>query len=203
MIDVEQFMQLAREEITEGDLVGRIILDRLPFTFESKKQYFQWRAALAEGIQVDPRDIILVGSAATGRSLSPGKRFKVFDAHSDVDIAVLSPTHFEQSWQWFRSADPVILGLDPDERKLFDQHQKQYVFDGMIAANYFLSYLPFGNEWNRELQRAERYLPPKLRGRKQSVRIYKSSEALRRAQAKSLIVYQNYLRVKDEARESN
>ena len=196
-IEVQEFMQCAREDTPLKELVGRIVLDRLPFTFDTKQQYFHWREILAEGLEVDSRDIVIVGSAATGRSLSPRKRFGVFGSKSDLDIAVISQTHFDRAWHWFRQADPVILGLNDEQRRLFEQHKKAYIFDGMIAANYFLSYLPFGREWNHELQRAERHLPPLLRGRMMSVRIYRDSEALRHAQMTALAAYQSYLRVKD------
>jgi hypothetical protein len=180
-------------------LVSRIVLERLPFMFDTKEQYFHWRQMLAEGLEVDARDIALVGSAATGRSLSARKQFKVFHKKSDVDIAVISTSHFDRAWQWFRRASPTLLGFDPEQRRLFNRHREGYIFDGMIAANVFLSYLPFGAEWNRELQRSEQYLPPALQGRVLSVRIYRDSEALRSAQLEALLSYQSFLRVKEQA----
>ena len=70
-IEISDFMNFVREDERPSDVVGRIILDRLPYTFDSKKQYFSWRGVLGEGLQVDARDIVIVGSAATGRSLNP------------------------------------------------------------------------------------------------------------------------------------
>jgi hypothetical protein len=197
-IEIAEFMALVGQDTRPSQLVGRIILERLPFAFDTKEQYFNWRDMLAEGLEVDARDIIIVGSAATGRSLNSRTQFGVFNKHSDVDIAIISQVHFDRAWQWFRQADPVLLGFQEVQRRLFDRHREGYVFDGMIAANSFLSYLPFGSDWNRELQRSERYLPPILQGRVLSVRIYRDSEALRRAQLKSLISYQTYLRSKRE-----
>lgn len=174
-------------------LVGTLIIDRLPFTFDDKQQYFTWRHALGEGLEVDPRDIVIVGSCATGRSLNPRKQFRPLNQASDVDIAVVSSRHFDIAWSWFRRTNPIILGLDDKGQRLFAQHQSQYIFDGMIAANYFLSYLPFGADWNRELQRSETYLPSRLRGRPLLMRIYKDSEALRRSQVAGLRGYKTYL----------
>jgi hypothetical protein len=196
-IDIAEFMILAeQQDARPSQLVSRIILERLPFAFDTKEQYFNWRDMLAEGLEVDSRDIIVVGSAATGRSLNSRTRFGVFNKRSDLDIAVISQVYFDRAWQWFRQADPVLLGFQVEQRKLFDRHREAYVFDGMIAANSFLSYLPFGSAWNRELQKSERYLPTLLQGRVLSVRIYRDSEALRRAQLKSLISYQTYLRAR-------
>ncbi|NJP35718.1 hypothetical protein [Micromonospora thermarum] len=195
-IEVPQFMELVLEDEDSRILVGRIVIDRLPYTFETKKQYFTWRDELAEGIQVDARDIIIVGSAATGRSLSAKKKFGVFGSKSDVDIAVVSSRHFDIAWQWFRRVNVNLLNLDDEGLRLFEQHRKQYIFNGMIAANYFLNYLPFGTSWVQELQRCEKYLPSVLRGRKMSVRIYKDNEALREAQMAALNGYRTYLAAK-------
>ncbi|MDG4820270.1 hypothetical protein O7635_00090 [Asanoa sp. WMMD1127] len=196
-IEIPEFMDLVRQGEHPRVLVGRIILDRLPFTFDSKQQYFHWRDELAEGLQVDGRDIMVVGSAATGRSLNPRKRFGVFGRGSDVDIAVVSARHFDLAWQWFRHIDKTLLRLDPEGLRIFNQHENQYIFHGMIAANYFLGYLPFGERWMQELQRSEKHLPPVLRGRVQRVRIYKDNEALRHAQMTSLAAYRSYLSTKE------
>jgi hypothetical protein len=197
-IDIADFMAQVEATTVPNELVSRIILERLPYTFDSKEQYFHWRHMLAEGLQVDPRDILLVGSAATGRSLSALKQFSIFHKRSDVDIAIISLMYFDRAWQWFRQASPALLGFDTEQLRLFKQHRQAYIFDGMIAANVFLSYLPFGSEWNRELQRSEQYLPPRLQGRVLSVRIYRDGDALRKMQLKALLSYQTYLRVKHD-----
>lgn len=197
-IEVAEFMAEARTSTVPSELVSRIVLERLPFKFDSKDQYFHWRHMLAEGLQVDPRDVVLVGSAATGRSLSARKKFSTFNQKSDVDIAVISMSYFDRAWHWFRTANPTLLGFDPEQLRLFNRHREGYIFDGMIAANVFLSFLPFGPEWNRELQRSEQYLPSILRGRVLSVRIYRDNEALRRAQLQALLSYQSYLRNKED-----
>jgi hypothetical protein len=195
-IEVAEFMAEVEVGQVPSELVSRLILERLPLTFDDKEQYFHWRHMLAEGLQVDPRDVMLVGSALTGRSISARKRFSMFHKKSDVDIAIISPSHFDRAWHWFREANPSLLGFDPEQLRLFNRHREAYVFDGMIAANVFLGHLPFGFEWNRELQRSEQYLPPNLRGRVLSVRIYKDNAALRRAQVEAILSYQSYLRAK-------
>jgi hypothetical protein len=192
-IDIPEFMKLVLEDEPMRVLVGRLVLDRLPYTFDTKRQYFVWRDELADGLHVDARDVVLVGSAATGRSLNSRKRFGVFGKGSDVDIAVVSSRHFEMAWQWFRRVNVALLPLDGDGLHLFQQHRRQYVFDGMVAANYFLGFLPFGERWLQELQRCEKYLPAVLRGRRMAVRIYKDNESLREAQMVSLTAYKQYL----------
>lgn len=197
-IQVAEFMAEVETGTVPSELVSRIVLERLPFAFDTKEQYFHWRHMLADGLGVDARDIVLVGSAATGRSLSALKKFSMFHKQSDVDIAVISAAHFDRAWHWFRQANPALFGFDPEQLRLFRRHREGYIFDGMIAANVFLSYLPFGAEWNRELQRSEQYLPGALQGRVLSIRIYRDSEALRKAQLEALLSYQSYLRAKHD-----
>src|SRR5262245_33237993 len=111
-IDIPEFMRLVQEDEPVRVLVGRVVLDRLPYTLETKRQYFIWRDELADGIQVDARDIVLVGSAATGRSLNSRTHFGVFGKTSDVDIAIVSSRHFEAAWQWFRRVNVALLPFD-------------------------------------------------------------------------------------------
>ncbi|MEV4518001.1 hypothetical protein AB0K00_54725 [Dactylosporangium sp. NPDC049525] len=81
-IDIREFMEVVLEEEHPRVLVGRLILERLPYAFDSKAQYLRWRDALADGFQVDARDIVIVGSAATGRSINSRKKFGTFHGKS-------------------------------------------------------------------------------------------------------------------------
>lgn len=177
------------------------LMDRLPFKFDSKREFLQWRDALAEGFGVDGRDVVLVGSAATGRSLSTrrkrGNRHGVFGRGSDLDIAVVSPHHFDVAWRWFRRTNPLFLtGLDEVGRERFEAHKSHYVYEGIIAADYFLSYLPFGDEWSRAMQQTQVLLPTDLRGRLMKTRIYRDFASLREHQAEAIRIYKLYLEAK-------
>lgn len=182
------------------------LMDRLPFKFDSKHEFLRWRDTLAEGFGVDGRDVILVGSAATGRSLSTrskgGRRYGVFRSESDLDIAVVSPHHFDVAWRWFRRTNPLFLtGLDEVGRGRFEAHKSHYVYEGIVAADYFLSYLPFGDEWARAMQQTQVLLPMDLRGRLMKTRIYRDFASLREHQAEAIRIYKTYLEVKREGKD--
>lgn len=173
--------------------VDEVVLERLPYTFESKRQYLEWKHALAEGLEVDPASIYLVGSAATGRSLNPGrKRFGVFKAESDIDVAVVSQPHFDSAWSWLRTADPLFVTGGEEVVDLIKRHRDHYVFDGVISSNDFLSHLPFGDSWSRAMRSSQRHLPDQLSGRRMSIRIYRDQRALRAAVAESFALYRRY-----------
>lgn len=198
-ITIPEFDDAVRSDESLASLASRLVLDRLPHAFGEKQKYLLWRDGLAEGFGVDGRDVVLVGSAGTGRSLNSRKQFGIFTARSDLDLAVVAPIYFERAWLWFREADPLLLPLDDDGRKLFAQHRAQYIYDGMIAANYFLSFLPFADEWLKTLRLSSQRAPLALQGRKVGVRIYKDYRALRAAQMGALTSYRSYLAARPTA----
>lgn len=202
-ISIPEFDDLVLACDTTATGVSRAVIDRLPFIFESKSQFLAWRDALGEGLDVDGRDIALVGSAATGRSLSSRKQFGVFNKKSDIDIAVVSSSHFDAAWRWFRETDPTIVtGLDEVGKAKFAAHRSHYIYEGVIAAEYFLSYLPFGRDWSNALQRTQRLLPSVAQGRYLRTRIYRDARSLRDAQTSALDSYLRVLRNKRDNQEA-
>lgn len=191
-IEIQDFDTIAVSDVRLPLLVGRLVLERLPFTFESKEQYLNWKDRLAKGLSVDACDVYLVGSACTGRSLSPRNQFKVFKLRSDLDIAVVSQHQFDEAWQWFRDTNPDLLNLDDERTALFFRHRDSNIFHGYIASEYFLSYLKFGNEWIRQLQMCEEHLPEALQGRRASIRIYRDAASLRLHLSESMRIFRKY-----------
>lgn len=199
-LDVPTFDDLVCQH-EPAESASLVVLDRLPFAFPSKQSFLAWRDDLASGFGVDGKDVSLVGSAATGRSLSTrskdGKRYGLFRPKSDIDIAAVSPYHFEVAWRWFRTTNPLFLtGLDGEGKRLFERHGENYVFNGMIAADYFLSYLPFGSSWAEAMQRSQRLLPLDLTGRLMKVRIYRDFASLRQHQTEALRIYKRFIEAK-------
>ena len=179
-------------------LADELVLERLPHAFDTKRNYLQWRIGLASGLDLDPSCLRLVGSAATGRSLNPANRYKVFGTKSDLDIAVVSNAHFDIAWSWLRTADPLFVSGGPFVEELIDSHRKHYIYDGVITANSFLSYLPFGTAWSQAMVRSQADLPDNLQGRPMSMRIYRDHHSLRLAVVESLRKYRLYLHADTE-----
>lgn len=191
-LDVPQFDALA-DAHTASKAVSLGIFDRIPFVFETVEQYVTWRDSVALGFGLDGKDLIFVGSAATGRSLSTRKGYGVFNSKSDLDIAAVSSHHFDLAWRWFRSTNPNFLtGMDDDKRKKFNSHKSHYIFDGVIASDYFLSYLPFGDDWGKAMHQSQALLPRQVQGRLMKFRIYKDFAALRASQTEAMALYQKY-----------
>ncbi len=167
------------------DLVNELFFERVPFLFEPLlTQYSPWRCRLSAAINVDPCEIVVIGSAAIGFSLSPAKAFRPFDTKSDVDVAIISDHFFSEAWHHLRTVDITIDSLTPAQRAAVIEHQKKYVYWGCIATDRILSLLPFSREWLAARSNLAAVEP--TAERIINFRLYKDFRALRAYQALGL-----------------
>jgi hypothetical protein len=161
------------------------LYDRIPMLFsDDRTQYIAWKRQLADSIEVDPACITIVGSAATGTSLSPSKNFKPFDDTSDVDVAIISSHHFNVSWRYLRMNGERRLRVDARTRIAWDEHVKRYIYWGTIATDRLLGILPFGLQWLAATTKMSGTSPTE--GRTINLRIYADYESLRAYQLHSV-----------------
>jgi hypothetical protein len=159
--------------------------DCVPFVFSGNRTaYITWKRVLAGKLDVDPACLLIVGSAAVGRSLSPTKNLKEFDASSDIDVAVISAYHFTLGWRYLRSNPARRLSLDPRTRNAWNDHEKTYIYSGTIATDRLLGIMPFAHPW-AEAKKVMKTVPPSM-SRDVNFRIYTDFEALRAYQIRSL-----------------
>jgi hypothetical protein len=182
-------LALQDDLLTSADLARFFthrVLDGVPFIFSGDRaSYVEWRSELAEAIHVDAHGIVMVGSAAYGVSLGPGRNFAAFGSHSDVDVGVVSQHHFELAWRFFRNLGTAArLRLPKKVQISFLEHAPRDVYFGVIATERFLPHLPFGPEWARTLAVMSARDPTKDRNVK--VRLYRDVESLRAYQVRSL-----------------
>ena len=132
-------MQYIKSEIVSRELNGllnELLFEGTPFVFgASTEQYREWRLGLATRIDIDPLELVVVGSAATGYSLAPRKNLKQFDSDSDIDLAIVSEHLLAEAWHQLRTLDPVAVRLTKAEREALDEHAGRYVYWGCIAVN--------------------------------------------------------------------
>jgi hypothetical protein len=165
--------------------VENFLFDRIPEVFGGDRALFvSWKRTLADKIEVDPACIAVVGSAAVGMSLNPTKNFKAFDEASDIDVAVISPYHFNVGWRYLRMNGGRRLRVDERTRIAWDEHVTRYIYWGTLATDRLLGVLPFGLEWLKATS-SMADIPPTLR-RPVNLRIYADYESLRSYQVRAV-----------------
>jgi hypothetical protein len=111
---MEQSILLAKLEAlpSTSRFVEEQLLGAVPWIFGADGEAFSdWRREVAKAARIDQGAVYLVGSAATGYSLSPKKPGREFvpvgGGHrpSDIDIAVVDPALFERTWNTIVSYD--------------------------------------------------------------------------------------------------
>lgn len=92
------------DAIKDGDKDTRDALARLwlsegiPYCFKIQPAIYEsFRLWLSRQLQVQAKEITLIGSARQGFSLSPGENLgRPFGDYSDLDLSIISPSLFEQ-----------------------------------------------------------------------------------------------------------
>lgn len=179
MARVEQkYLDELANDVDKGPddfVVSKWIIERIPSIFNGDyEEFIKTKLFIANRLGIDSCSVIFVGSSCTGFSLNPDKDFKIFDELSDIDIAIISHHYFNIAWHWMKSVD---IGLQKGKvRYSIAQHRSHYIFDGTIATDSFLTYLPFGNEWNSVIKELEKN--PIFCGREVHFRLYQDHKSL-------------------------
>jgi hypothetical protein len=185
-----------REAVSTGGLEAAAdahLFDRVPFIFNNDwDAYRLWKRKFGQMLEVDARNITIIGSAATGFSLNPHKRFRAFNNNSDIDVAVISYLHFQEAWMALRKLNVGSVTSQRD-RISIKEHRERYIYWGCIAADRILPYLPFVSTWTKALSEMAGTEPTE--GRDITVRVYRDYDALRAYHMNSLREIQSELLV--------
>lgn len=116
-----------------------------------------FKMLVSDAMGIGFNNVVMVGSAKTGYSLSPKKFLKSFsdeeECRSDIDIAVVSPQLFDYFWKLFReSYDVTKEGL---YRYICRGIYRGYISDIDLynIDNCRVKWLELSNEATRQLQR--------------------------------------------------
>jgi len=175
----------------QSEFVEERVFEAVPFIFsDDRSSYLTWRRRAATLLDVDPRNLLIVGSAAHGYSIKNGRDFR---ESSDVDLAVVSAMHFDAAWRFLRTARLGTLKCTDEQRNHVRYHAPSYVYHGCIATDYILPILPFGPSWQRAAGRLGLDLPGGVR--EVNFRLYREIEALRSYQEHSHLRLQRHWRI--------
>jgi hypothetical protein len=140
-------------------------------------------------LSVDPKNIVIVGSAGLGFSLNPIKNYKIFDERSDIDIAVISHYHFDIAWFELRHLGTKRLMLNSQERISVNEHVNRLIYWGTIATDKILQLFSFKNEWQKGIDESKR--SNSVFNRDINFRIYNDYDSLRAYTINNLTILQN------------
>ena len=65
----------------------------------SQREYFDLRSEIADHFDLHPNEVLVVGSTKLGFSIVPNKRYDLFGNESDIDVALVSSTLFDEFWK--------------------------------------------------------------------------------------------------------
>lgn len=168
-----------------GSFISHYIFEPIPFAFgDDLSAWIEWKTLLASLIDVDPKDIVLTGSAAVGYSLNPKKNYRPFAVGSDIDCGIVSDFYFDIAWRYLRQLRVSWLSLPSKAKYAITSHRERYVFAGTIATDQILALLPFGKTWAAALERMSSVEPTV--GRDVNLRIYRDYDSLRYYQTQGL-----------------
>jgi hypothetical protein len=174
---------------------SQYLFEGVPHVFQNDLPgYVEWKTELGSRLEIDPRAIAVVGSAALGFSLNPNKALRAFDDASDVDVAVVSHRHFEAAWDHLRSKGFQAL-KSVEAQNAVKAHRRIYIFNGTIATDYLLQYLPFARQWLGAFAYMAGLAPTESRDIK--ARIYRDFDSLREYQLRGVLAARTYLEEHD------
>jgi hypothetical protein len=118
-----------RTERSEEYIVDKWIIDG-PCELFDPDSYLILRRSVASKFGIHPNDVLVVGSAKLGFSISPEKRFRLFHEKSDIDVAVVSSSLFDEVWT--QVLDLKHRGVEWEKAHQF----QEYLFDGWIRPDF-------------------------------------------------------------------
>jgi len=170
------------------EFVEREVLGRCPWIFGDEKLYEMWRRLVADQLGLANESVWIVGSGATGYSLSPfkpGRPFRALTssvgATSDIDIALVAPEVFASAWDTILTFDRLrrLGGSIEDREKI-----RRDVYWGLVGQQS----IPLNTGAARTVitAMAAAGRTPPIRGYPLRCRIYRRLEDLRAYHVNSL-----------------
>lgn len=165
--------------------IDRHFLRHDPFAFPSSDAFLEFRLSATRALDVEAYGVFCIGSGAIGLSLNPrkmdGGKLKVWDELSDLDVAVVSRTHFDQAWKDISHVAQPWTQHEMQELVVSNlRWQRKRLFDGAILAKVLMPALSFGPIWLPALTRLNQfYVELTGREREMNIWIYRDYWSLR------------------------
>lgn len=164
-------LETLKKELTNNEVsvvVNKYILGGNPICFSGREILIsQLKKALAEHFNVHIKNIEIVGSGKLGISLNRDRFGKQFDAHSNIDIAVVSSELFDIAWFELMKLESITYKLTEIDRG-FLKECSDSISKGFISPDKLPQISNFSQNWWKiflELSNKDEYECKKIRGR--------------------------------------
>jgi len=172
---------------TDDEFVDRALLSGRPWIFSTDEIYHTWQQSVSAELALQPENVRIVGSAATGFSLSPLKPGRSFQSvttrgrASDIDVALIDQGLFADAWNLILVTDRRrLLGGTGEARSKI----REDIYWGVVGQKSVPSNTIIARRLLTAMSAAGR-LPP-LRGYQIRCRVYRRIDDLRAYHVSSL-----------------
>ena len=148
MITADEFKNKLRDEaLSDIEVVQRYITHGSAFVFkDNDDKYFKLKKMVAEEFGLNPQEVIMIGSAKLGFSISPLKRWQPFHGESDIDMVIISSDKFDRFWKGLYDFNIELTARTEKEEKRYYRFL-DYLFKGWLRPDVFPFSYVGRNEW--------------------------------------------------------
>lgn len=148
MITVDEFKdKLKNMTISDLEIVQGCITHGQAFVFQDdEEKYFKLKQTIAQKFGLNPQNVIMIGSAKLGFSISPLKRWQPFHAESDIDMVILSSEIFDRFWKELYDFNIKLTARTDEEEKRYNNFL-DYFFKGWLRPDVFPFAYGGRDEW--------------------------------------------------------
>jgi hypothetical protein len=137
---------LTNNEVDSRRIVRRHLIHGDPFFFKDNLDSFiSLKEEIADKFNLHPHNVLMVGSAKLGFSISPDNNWKIFSDDSDIDMVLVSERAFQSVWKELFLFNSNIARHQREEDNF--TKFKNYFFRGWIRPDYFSFNYPGKKDW--------------------------------------------------------
>ncbi|COF21717.1 hypothetical protein [Bacillus cereus] len=145
---IETFQKnLDDHSISSQEFVKRYITHGTPYVFDGDQEmYFEVKKVISSHFEIEPEDVMMVGSGKLGFSLNTDQLWKPIDDESDLDMVIISDKVFDKYWRELYEFNVKLTSRTANEEKRYKKFL-DYFLKGWLRPDYFPQGFMRTQEW--------------------------------------------------------